>query len=143
MLGYNQSISTFEPYGYTPSTIYAVFYLLYIPIGHFLGCMLVFGWPDNYVVNLMSNAPVGLSAMVIGTLLTGFLSGIEFDSKVQSWVDQFNGTLEEKEVEESEFYASLVVMVVTGVWSYVACMYVNSPSESAKISHEKDPGKEL
>ena len=111
----------------------------------------MFGWPDNYFANLASNAPVGLSAMAVGTVLTGFLSKIEFDGKVESWMAQFSGSPIEEKEEEGEFYASLVVMVVTGVWTYLLCMYVNSSGDEKKGSkksvayspYDKDPGKEL
>jgi hypothetical protein len=66
--GVNLSASTFEPMGYSASTIYAVFHLSYIPVGHALQCLLVFGWPNDYVLSLMSNAPIGLAAMAIGTI---------------------------------------------------------------------------
>jgi hypothetical protein len=150
MTGYNLSILHFEHLGYSPSTIYAIFYMLYIPVGHFLGCIFVFGWPDNYVANLLSNAPVGLSAMAVGTVLTGFLSSIEFDAKVEAWSSQLMGTIPEEKEEEGEFYASLVVMVVTGVWTYLLCMYVNASGEkkstkkgSTASPYDKDPGKEF
>jgi hypothetical protein len=148
MYGYNLSIHHFE-HLYPASTIYAVFYALYIPIGHFLGCIFVFGWPENYIGNLASNAPVGLSAMAVGTILTGFLSRMEFDAMVEDWMGQMRGKLDDGEKEESEFYASLVVMVVTGVWTYLLCMYVNSTEESPTTKqtvaspYYKDPEKEL
>ena len=98
--------------------------------------------------NLLSNAPIGLSAMAVGTVLTGFLSNIDFDAKLESFLGI--DTLGEKEEDEGEFYASLVVMVVTGVWTYLLCMYVNSsgeeksPKKSGAVSYyDKDPGKEL
>lgn len=148
MAGYNMSVLHFEPLGYAASTIYAVFYMLYIPVGHFLGCIFVFGWPEKYVSSLLSNAPVGLTAMVIGSMLTGFLSKIEFDVMVESWTAyQFGTNSPKNSEEEGEFYASLVVMVVTAVWTYVLSTYVNSTAADKKSasssSSEKDPGKEL
>merc|ERR1719232_2093751 len=77
MTGYNVSIITFEPLGYTASTIYAIFYLFYIPLGHLMQCLFVFGWPKDYLPSLLANAPVGLTAMALGTALTGFLSKVE------------------------------------------------------------------
>ena len=66
--GVNLSASTFELMGYPASTIYAVFYLNYIPVGHALQCLFVFGWPNDYVLSLMSNAPIGLAVMTIDTI---------------------------------------------------------------------------
>ena len=145
MAGYNFSIMTFEPMGYPASTIYAVFYTFYIPIGHLFQCLFVFGWPSEYLPSLMSNAPIGLTAMAIGTALTGFLSKIEFQAKVEDWISSTFGTeMHDHSEEEGEFYSSLVVMVATGVWCYVLSLYVNAakPEEEKKHS-EKDPGKEL
>jgi ABC-type transport system involved in multi-copper enzyme maturation permease subunit len=150
MAGYNLSVLHFEHLGYPASTIYAVFYMLYIPIGHLLGCLLVFGWPNNYLASLLSNAPVGLTAMAIGSVLTGFLSKMEFDIMVENWMANQFGTKKPEEEEEGEFYASLVVMVVTGVWTYILSTYVNSTSDdkSAKkdgvaLPYGKDHEKEL
>ncbi|KAL3798583.1 hypothetical protein HJC23_011887 [Cyclotella cryptica] len=148
MAGYNLSVLHFEHLGYAASTIYAVFYMLYIPVGHFLGCIFVFGWPENYISSLLSNAPVGLTAMAIGSMLTGFLSRIEFDIMVESWMAyQFGTDPPNKSEDDGEFYASLVVMVVTGVWTYLLSTYVNSAGADKKVasasSYEKDPGKEL
>lgn len=131
--------------GYPASTIYAVFYTFYIPVGHLFQCLFVFGWPSEYLPSLMSNAPIGLTAMAIGTALTGFLSKIEFQAKVEDWISSTFGTeMHDHSEEEGEFYSSLVVMVATGVWCYVLSLYVNAakPEEGTKHS-EKDPGKEL
>ena len=115
MTGYNISASTFEPMGYPASTIYAVFYLCYIPVGHALQCLFVFGWPKEYVPSLMSNAPIGLSAMAIGTMLTGFLSRVEFNSRAEDWITSTLGTEPKDEEEGGEFYSTLVVMIATCV----------------------------
>ena len=144
MTGYNFSVLTFEPLGYPASTIYAVFYACYIPVGHLLQCLFVFGWPKDYLPSLMSNAPIGLTAMAIGTALTGFLSDMDFNAKAEDWISYAFGTRQhDHSEEEGEFYASLVVMVVTSVWSYVLSLYVNAaePAEDGKA--EKDPAKEL
>lgn len=115
-----------------------------------MGCLLVFGWPNNYLASLLSNAPVGLTAMAIGSVLTGFLSKMEFDIMVENWMANQFGTKKPEEEEEGEFYASLVVMVVTGVWTYILSTYVNSTSDdkSAKtdgvaLPYGKDHEKEL
>ena len=146
MIGYNFSASTFEPLGYSPSTIYAVFYTLYIPVGHLLQCLFVIGWPEKYLPSLMSNAPIGLSAMAIGTALTGFLSKVRFDSAAKDWIRStiFSAEPRDHLEDEGEFYSGLVVMISTGVWCYVVSLYVNAtPAPVAKVIAEKDPAKEL
>lgn len=145
MTGYNLSILTFEPMGYPAATIYAVFYACYIPLGHALQSLFVFGWPTKYVPSLMANVPIGLTAIAIGTALTGFLSKIEFDAIAEDWISSAFGTEPpDHSEEEGEFYASIIVLVVTSVWTYVLSLYVNSakPAEKGKAV-EKDPGKEL
>mmetsp|Transcript_12306 Transcript_12306/g.25262 ORF Transcript_12306/g.25262 Transcript_12306/m.25262 type:complete len:147 (+) Transcript_12306:398-838(+) len=146
MVGYNVSVAHFEPLGYPASTIYAVFYLLYIPVGHALTSMFVFGWPEDYLPSLAANAPIGLTAMAIGSMLTGFLSKVGFDAMVEDWKESFLGIVPSQKSEEGEFYASLVVMVVTGVWCYVLSLYVNSAKpEDKEVAKPamKDPAKEL
>ncbi|KAL7549673.1 hypothetical protein ACHAWF_012938 [Thalassiosira exigua] len=144
MVGYNLSVMTFEPRGHPASTIYAAFYLFYIPVGHALQCLFVFGWPANYLPSLMANAPIGLTAMAIGTALTGFLSKIVFNATAEDWISTLFGTeMHDHSEEEGEFYSSLVVMVVTSVWSYILSVAINSEKPKPKRKEEKDPGKEL
>lgn len=144
MTVYNFSASTFEPMGYPASTIYAVFYLCYIPVGHALQSLFVFGWPKEYVPSLMSNAPIGLTAMVIGTMLTGFLSRVEFNSRAEDWISSTFGTDPKDNDGGGEFFSSLVVMVATGVWCYVLSLYVNAAKPEVKSHYiDKDPAKEL
>lgn len=145
MTGYNFSASTFEPMGYPASTIYAVFYLCYIPVGHALQCLFVFGWPKNYVPSLMSNAPIGLTAMAIGSMLTGFLSTVEFNSRAEDWISSTFGTNPKDDADEGgEFYSSLVVMIATGIWGFFLSLYINaSKPEVNQLQVEKDPAKEL
>ncbi len=101
--------------GYPASTIYA------------LQCLFVFGWPNNYVPSLMSNAPIGLTTMSIGTMLTGFLSKVEFNARAEDWISStFRMDPKDDADEGGEFYSSLVVMVATGMWSYVLSLYVNA-----------------
>jgi hypothetical protein len=145
MVGYNYLVSIFESKGYAASTIYSIFYTSYIPVGHLLQCLFVIGWPTNYVQNLLSNAPIGLTAMVIGTMLTGFLSNMHFNSAVEDWISSTFGTEPRNPMDdEGEFYSSLVVMVATGIWCYVLSLYVNAtPAPVAHAKDDKDPGKEL
>ena len=129
MTTYNLLVSTFEPMGYPASTIYAVFYTFYIPVGHLLTCLFVFGWPEKYLPSLMANAPIGLTAMAIGTALTGFLSKIQFNAMAGDFISSILGTSKSEE-EEGEFYSSMVVMFATGVWCFVLSLYVNSEKKS-------------
>lgn len=138
LTGYNFAISIFEHLGHPASTIYAVYYLCYIPVGHALMSLFVFGWPAEYLPSLMANAPIGITAMGIGTVVTGYLSGIQFDGMVEDWKASMFGREPPPPEEEGEFYAGLVVMVITGVWSYVLSIYVNSAKPEAK-----DDKKEL
>ena len=145
MTGYNLSVLTFEPLGYATSTIYAVFYFFYIPVGHLLQCFFVIGWPVEYIPSLMSNAPIGLTAMAIGTVLTGFLSNVRFNTAAEDWISSTFGTEPHDHLEEEgEFYSSLVVMIATGVWCYVLSLHVNAaPVNTVKAKAEKDPAKDL
>jgi hypothetical protein len=116
--------------GHPASKIYAIFYTVYIPIGHALTSLCVFGWPEKYLPSLMANAPIGLSAMAIGTALTGFLSQVGFNAKADEMISSIIGTSKPVEEEEGEFYSSLVVMVATGVWCFVLSLYVNSEKKT-------------
>lgn len=144
MTGYNFALVTFEARGVPASTIYAVFYTCYIPVGHALNSLTVFGWPADYLPSLMSNAPIGLTAMAIGTALTGFLSRVKFDALVEEWASSVFGTAPpDHSKDEGEFYASLVVMVATGIYCFVLSLYVNSAKADDAKPADKDPAKEL
>mmetsp|Transcript_5821 Transcript_5821/g.9670 ORF Transcript_5821/g.9670 Transcript_5821/m.9670 type:complete len:239 (-) Transcript_5821:151-867(-) len=133
MIGYNTAVPRFD-HLMAASTIYAIVYLLFIPIIHALNSLVVFGWPTEYLKSLISNFPIGLSAIVIGATFTAYLDRIRFEV----WADDFvrlhitqNPHVETDDVEDlGEFYSSLVVMTITGVWSYVISVMVNSPSSS-------------
>ncbi|KAK1745826.1 hypothetical protein QTG54_003750 [Skeletonema marinoi] len=119
MTTYNLLISIFEPMGYPASTIYAIFYTIYIPVGHALTALCVFGWPEKYLPSLMANAPIGLTAMAIGTALTGFLSKIGFNAMADDWISSIIGT--DKPVEEEE--ESLFIFGGHGCdWGLVFCL---------------------
>jgi hypothetical protein len=82
--------------------------------------------------------------MAIGTMLTGFLSRVEFHSRADDWITSTLGTEPKAEDDGGEFYSSLVVMIATGVWCYVLSLYVNAAKpETKKHKFEKDPAKEL
>lgn len=121
------------------STIYAIVYFVFIPISHALNAMVVFGWPKDYGTSLLSNFPIGLSAILIGSFCTAYLDKTNFEA----WADDFvrNVILNKPRVETDdvqelgEFYSSLVVMVITGIWSYVISVMVNTPT---KEPHKKE-----
>ena len=97
----------------------------------FRSCLLVFGWPTKYISSLVSNYPIGLTAILLGSTLTAYLDRIGFEGMAKDWV--ISNVLAQKpedhqEVENSEFHSSMVVMLVTSVWTFVLSVLVNSPS---------------
>merc|ERR1712183_770628 len=114
--------------------VYATVYLFFIPISHATISLLVFGWPERYIRSLMSNAPVGLTAIVLGAGLTAYLDKIEYNGWVAEAMTEYwrvlgyntepsTGTGKAKVNEEStdtvggsEFYSSIFVLLVTGIW---------------------------
>ena len=66
MVFYNTSIHLFHK-SFEAATIYAVAYFLFIPVGHLISRLFVFGWPEHYIQNLLSNAPIGLGGIVLGS----------------------------------------------------------------------------
>eukprot|EP00934_Nitzschia_sp_Nitz4_P002210 Nitzschia sp. Nitz4//scaffold35_size145790//15694//16465//NITZ4_003007-RA/size145790-augustus-gene-0.110-mRNA-1//1//CDS//3329549055//2210//frame0 len=135
MVAYNSAVVQFE--GQAPaSTIYAVVYLVFIPVSHALISLLVFGWPDRYLKSLMSNAPIGLTAIALGAMLTAYLDQAEFnklatDTMAQYW-KYLGYDIPEKEDEKGEFYSSLVVLLITGVWTFVLSVLINAPTETSE-----------
>eukprot|EP00535_Pseudo-nitzschia_heimii_P002584 CAMPEP_0197176982 /NCGR_PEP_ID=MMETSP1423-20130617/2746_1 /TAXON_ID=476441 /ORGANISM="Pseudo-nitzschia heimii, Strain UNC1101" /LENGTH=269 /DNA_ID=CAMNT_0042626451 /DNA_START=181 /DNA_END=990 /DNA_ORIENTATION=- len=152
MVAYNQAVVTFEK-SVSSSTLYATVYLIFIPISHAIISLLVFGWPEHYVRSLMSNAPVGLTAIVLGAALTAYLDEIEFNVWVADAAMQYRNmlgytidsagtaggkptTMQTPPVQNEasrgggEFYSSLFVLIVTGIWTFVLSVMVNAPAES-------------
>ena len=139
MVAYNISVVQFDGMA-PPSTIYAIVYLIFIPIGHAMISLLVFGWPERYLPSLMSNAPIGLTAIAIGAMLTAYLDQIGFNKQVvdmlaQGWSAIGYETAPKPEDEKGEFYSSLLVLLITGVWTFILSVFINSPSE---ISEKKE-----
>ena len=138
MVGYNLAIHHLDKY-IAASTIYALVYFFFIPVSHALCSLLVFGWPKEYFRSLLSNLPIGLSAIVIGAACTAYLDRIRFESLADDFVRlrlTNKPHVETDDIEElGEFYSSLVVMAITGVWTYVISVMVNSASSE---SHEKE-----
>lgn len=147
MIAYNAAVVKFEDMA-SSSTIYATVYLIFIPISHAIISLLVFGWPERYVRSLMSNTPVGLTAIVLGAALTAYLDEIEFNEWVAEAVSEYwvlmgykvdtNGTKDsvtstlhnEASRGGGEFYSSLFVLIITGIWTFVLSVIVNAPAES-------------
>lgn len=139
MVVYNYAVAMFE-HRAAVSTIYAIVYFVFIPLGHFFVSLLVFGWPERYVASLMSNFPIGLTAIAIGGLLTGYLDSMRFSDLVEEFIrDNFTFSKMPPRVaadevdEESQFWSSLLVLIVTSIWTYVLSIYINSiPTKSEK-----------
>ena len=68
--GFNLAVNHLDKY-YAASTIYSIYYVFFIPVGHAINSLIVFGWPKPYLPSLLSNAPIGLTAMMLGTFFTG------------------------------------------------------------------------
>jgi hypothetical protein len=137
MVAYNASIVRFSHW-YRASTIYSVVYLLFIPVSHVLVSLLVFGWPSRYLPSLMSNFPIGLTALALGSLLTAYLDSIDFNYRIEEYIrDNYSFSKmparpDEKKQEEDEFYSSILVLAVTSVWTYVLSVYINAPSTTSE-----------
>lgn len=136
MIIYNKAVALFVQY--TPaSTIYSVVYLIFIPFGHWTANLLVFGWPDNYLQSLASNLPIGLSAIAIGSLLTAYLDHIHLNQRIEEYVYNywtFNKMPEQRQEylsEKSEFYSSMVILVVTSIWTYVFSIWINRSTDNS------------
>ena len=134
MVIYNYAVSVFSTI--PASTLYSVIYFFFIPLGHAMAALLVFGWPERYIPSLMSNFPIGLTAIALGGALTAYLDVIEFNERIEEYVrDNFTfsqmpaRTAEDK---KSEFYASLLVLVVTSIWTYVLSVYINAPQTKSE-----------
>jgi hypothetical protein len=134
MVTYNLAIPHLDKY-IAASTIYALVYFFFIPVSHALCSLIVFGWPKEYFKSLLSNLPIGLSAIVIGAAFTAYLDKIRFEVLADDFVRLRITNKPHVETDDIEFYSSLVVMSITGVWTYVISVMVNSASSE---SHEKE-----
>lgn len=131
MITYNKAVTHFHLIA--PSTIYSVVYFCFIPIGHALVSLLVFGWPEKYFPSLISNFPIGLTAIAIGSVLTAYLDKIDLNTRIEDYIRDnfsFSKMPARADEEQGEFYSSLLVLVVTSVWTYLLSVYVNSPPQS-------------
>jgi hypothetical protein len=137
MVAYNTTVGVARKHHAFASstTTYTVVYLVFIPCSHALLSLLVFGWPERYLSSLLSNFPVGLSALAIGGLLTAYLDRVDFNETIEEFVRN-NWTFShmpprrpeaesEEEFTRNEFYSSLVILFVTSLWTYALSLYVN------------------
>ena len=118
--------------------IYTISNICMLPIGHATSSLLVFGWPKHYFSNLCMNAPIGLSATFIGTVCTGILDKMKFDAIVSGIVRGLF-LLEASEDDSDgagQFYTSILVMIITGLWSFILSTVVNAPKKDKKGEKE-------
>jgi len=141
MVIYNVAVLKLEGV-YAASTVYSVVYFLFIPITHAFVSLLVFGWPtDRYFTSLLSNYPIGLTGMVLGTVCTSYLDKIHFNERVEDFIRAHFSSLQKMatdEDEKGEFYSSLLVLVITSVWGYTLSVMVNSQSATDKEKDKKE-----
>jgi hypothetical protein len=131
MVAYNSSVLHFSHHGYKASTIYSIVYLLFIPISHVMVSLLVFGWPTRYLPSLLSNFPIGLTALAIGSLLTSYLDALDFNYRIEEYIrDNYSFSKMPARTptdDRDEFYSSIVVLAVTSLWTYALSVYINAP----------------
>eukprot|EP00977_Amphora_coffeiformis_P000854 scaffold184_cov179-Amphora_coffeaeformis.AAC.13 len=130
MLAYNWSIENISEIA--PPTMYSIVYLIFIPIGHAMVSLFVFGWPEKYFPSLMSNFPIGLTAIGIGGGLTAWLDSVKFNEMVAEYIRNNYRFSSMPSDNEGEFYSSIVVLVVTSLWTYILSIYVNAPPEMSE-----------
>lgn len=136
MIAYNAAVHFLQRI--PAPTIYSTVYLFFIPLQHLMTSLLVFGWPDRYVPSLMSNVPIGLTAIALGSALTAYLDKCQFNEQIEDWIRNnftFSHMPPRTAAEKSEFYASLLVLFVTSVWTYILSVCINSP---ATVSDKKE-----
>ena len=133
---YSVSLTVFK--NHPPAKIYTVCNILMLPIGHANSSMLVFGWPEHYLPNLLMNAPIGLSATFIGTVCTGMLDKMNFDAMVNGLLKGiFMSESSENENDgDGQFFTSIFVMIITGIWSFILSNIVNAPKKEKKGDKE-------
>jgi hypothetical protein len=128
---YNWAVENFSTIA--PSTVYSVVYLIFIPLGHAMASLLVFGWPERYFPSLVSNFPIGLTGLALGGILTAYMDQVHFNERVTSYIRDNYTFSRMPAQDEGEFYSSLAVLVATSIWTYVLSVYINSlPTKSEK-----------
>jgi hypothetical protein len=120
---------------YSSSTIYTFTNLLFIPVGHAVSSLIVFGWPAKYLPNLLMNAPISVVGTAIGSACTEYLDRNEFDAACVRLLESFK--VMEAQDDAGNMFTSILVMIVTGIWGYVLANLINgSPKE--KKGHNKE-----
>mmetsp|Transcript_258 Transcript_258/g.274 ORF Transcript_258/g.274 Transcript_258/m.274 type:complete len:214 (-) Transcript_258:230-871(-) len=123
---------------YSASSIYSFSSFIFIPIGHATSSLTVFGWPDKYFQNLAMNAPIGVSATLIGSLSTEYLDRVGFDSVCYGALRSVISSLDKQEDDgdDGNIFSTILVMIVTGIWGYLLSNFVNSNPKPKKIDKE-------
>lgn len=142
MIVYNTAVAKVPHDKMAPSTIYSIVYFIFIPLGHLLASLFVFGWPERYIPSLMSNLPIGLTAIALGGGLTAYLDHIQFNDYISNYIrdnftfSQMPARTREMAHEQGEFYSGILVLSVTSIWTYTLSVYINSPTR--KLSEKKE-----
>ena len=135
MAAYNMAFQRFQSVA-SASAIFAVVQFACIIVNHLLNVGIVFGWPDNYFASLMSNMPIGLTSLAMGSFGAGYLERINFDDQVLVFLSQ---EVNDETEAKGGFYSSLVVMGATGIFNYVALNIVNkAPSNENNVDKNKE-----
>ena len=83
----------------------------------------------------MSNFPIGLTALAIGGALTSYLDSVEFNNRIEEYIRDnwtFSKMPARTRNEQDEFYSSIVVLIVTSLWTYVLSVYINAPPATSE-----------
>lgn len=85
------------------------------------------------------NLPIGFGGIALGTISTGFLDRIAFDSLMRDLLSTL-GLMVFKEGDDGNMFSSILVMIITGVWGYVLSTMVNGkkPLKKKADKGEKD-----
>lgn len=120
------------------SSIYSLSSILYLPIGHAITSLFVFGWPKPYLPNLLMNLPIGMSGTAIGTFCTGMLVRHNFDAKVTSILQTMNlvAVQSKEDEEDGQAYTNIMVIIITGIWGYALSVMVNGSKSKKKHAKE-------
>merc|ERR1711865_788516 len=122
--GYNTAVdNSYVASVLTVTQIYAVCYSIFIPINHAIVSLLVFGWPPQYV-----------SAMLLGTILIGYFETIQLEQQIDQFLVR-SGIVTVAD-EPRELYCSILVMIITGIWSYLLAQYANN-TDKKKTNKKK------
>jgi len=124
LLMHENAISAFEA-TYDKVTIYAGVSACFTPLSHLINVLLVFGWPANYVSSLVSMIPVQISNVIIGSFATKTLEQMNFDDKAKVFFERFN-------ITNTFDMSSVVILVVTGVWSFALTTFMMSAGPKKK-----------